>query len=156
MPRHDPPTPSKLPCTYRPPLRTWRPHWPPLTLVTLKWKVMVTPRLSALEASPCLTLHGQGALHFCGHQHGGPLLHFTDQQIETLAGEASHKAGQDRQMLESLRGPRFWVQQSQQLQGPQGGATVPGTYLLPYEAPGTDFSWRPWLSLGDREIGGKQ
>lgn len=33
---------------------------------------------------------------------------------------------------------------------------MPGTYLLPHDAPGTNFSSRPWLSLGDREIGGKQ
>lgn len=31
-----------------------------------------------------------------------------------------------------------------------------GTYLLSHDALGTDFSLRPWLSLGDGEIGGEQ
>lgn len=33
---------------------------------------------------------------------------------------------------------------------------MPGTYLLPHDAPGTDFSSWAGLSLEDREIGGKQ
>lgn len=37
-----------------------------------------------------------------------------------------------------------------------GRGTVLGTYLLPHDALGTDFSSRPGLSLGDREIGVKQ
>lgn len=36
-----------LGCAHLSSLRAWLPHWPPLTLVALKWKVEVTPGLSA-------------------------------------------------------------------------------------------------------------
>lgn len=36
-----------LSCAHLSSLRAWLPHWPSLTLVTLKWKMEVTPGLSA-------------------------------------------------------------------------------------------------------------
>lgn len=77
----------------------------------MEWKKTVKPGCQQGQPPPArsLTLCDRGALCSCCHQRGGPLLHFTEQQTEALAGEASHRLGRAGQMLEPLRGPRSWV-----------------------------------------------
>lgn len=66
-----------LSCAHLSSLRAWLSHWPPLTLVALKWKMEVTPGFSA---GPAFYIRRDSsrisAFHSGCHQQGSFLVLF--------------------------------------------------------------------------------